>query len=159
AIFSSLGWSTAILRAERASARTECPASRAAFTVSRPIPLLAPMIRTVATAHAPGRPACLAVMCAAGSCAARWAGGLNFISRRLPFGKSRPPVATQVATLPRLQWETSVGLSAAAPMAALPLLLKLTVPTGLDQLYNPKRRGSRGWISLSAQSPATEVGH
>src|SRR5215468_6158312 len=34
----------------RASARTECPASRAAFTVSRPIPLLAPMMRTVATA-------------------------------------------------------------------------------------------------------------
>jgi hypothetical protein len=27
----------------------ECPASRAAFTVSRPIPLLAPMISTVAT--------------------------------------------------------------------------------------------------------------
>src|SRR5437660_691352 len=50
AIFSSLGWSTRILRADRASARTECPALRAAFTVSRPIPLLAPMIRTVATA-------------------------------------------------------------------------------------------------------------
>jgi len=31
------------------AARTECPASRAAFTVSRPIPLLAPMIRTLAT--------------------------------------------------------------------------------------------------------------
>src|SRR6266540_5291418 len=30
--------------------RTECPASRAAFTVSRPTPLLAPMIRTAATA-------------------------------------------------------------------------------------------------------------
>jgi hypothetical protein len=44
-----------------------------------------------------------------------------------------------------LRWETSVGMSAAAPMAALPLLL-LTVPTGLDQLYNPKRRGNRGWI-------------
>src|SRR5262249_19591970 len=29
--------------------RTECPALRAAFTVSSPIPLLAPMIRTVAT--------------------------------------------------------------------------------------------------------------
>jgi hypothetical protein len=50
AIFSSLGWSIGILRADRASARTECPASRAAFTVSRPIPLLAPIIRTVATA-------------------------------------------------------------------------------------------------------------
>src|SRR6266403_4388272 len=50
AIFLSLGWSIGILRAERASARTECPASRAAFTVSRPIPLLAPMMRTVATA-------------------------------------------------------------------------------------------------------------
>jgi hypothetical protein len=49
AIFSSLGWSTRILRADRASARTECPALRAALTVSRPIPLLAPMIRTVAT--------------------------------------------------------------------------------------------------------------
>jgi hypothetical protein len=36
AIFSSLGWSTGILRADRASARTECPASRAAFAVSRP---------------------------------------------------------------------------------------------------------------------------
>src|SRR5262249_14737925 len=48
----------------------------------------------------------------------------------------------------------------AAPMAALPLLLlKLTVPTALDQLYNPKRRGNRGWISPCAQSPATEVGH
>ena len=45
-----LGWSTGILRTDRASARTECPAWRAAFTVSRPIPLLAPMIRTVATA-------------------------------------------------------------------------------------------------------------
>jgi hypothetical protein len=77
ATFLSLGWATATLRAERASARTECPASRAAFTVSRPIPLLAPMIRTVATAHAPGRPAWLVVMCAAGSCAARWAGGLT----------------------------------------------------------------------------------
>jgi hypothetical protein len=73
----SLGWSTAILRAERASARTECPASRAAFTVSRPIPLLAPMIRTVATAHAPGRPAWLAVMCAAGSCAGKMGGRLK----------------------------------------------------------------------------------
>src|SRR6516164_6821199 len=49
AIFSSFGWSTGILRADRASARTECPALRAAFTVSSPIPLLAPMIRTVAT--------------------------------------------------------------------------------------------------------------
>src|SRR6516225_6388082 len=49
AIFSNLGWSTGILRADRASARTECPASRAAFTVSRPIPLLAPMIRTFPT--------------------------------------------------------------------------------------------------------------
>src|SRR5262245_46840748 len=49
AIFSSLGWSTRILRADRASARTECPALRAAFTVSSPIPLLAPMIRTFAT--------------------------------------------------------------------------------------------------------------
>ena len=37
------------LRFHRASARMECPASSAAFTVSRPIPLLAPMIRTVAT--------------------------------------------------------------------------------------------------------------
>src|SRR6266404_3637021 len=55
AIFSSLGWSTGILRADRASARTECPASRAALTVSRPIPLLAPKIRTIATRHAPGR--------------------------------------------------------------------------------------------------------
>src|SRR5262249_28018866 len=36
-------------RADRARARTECPAASAAFTVSRPIPLLAPMIRTVAT--------------------------------------------------------------------------------------------------------------
>jgi hypothetical protein len=44
-------------------------------------------------------------------------------------------------------------------MAALPLLLKLTVPTGLDQLYNPKRRRNRGWISPGAQSPATEVGY
>src|SRR5262245_40518961 len=50
AIFSSWGWSTRILRADRASARTECPALRAAFTVSRPNPLLAPIIRTVATA-------------------------------------------------------------------------------------------------------------
>src|SRR6516165_60525 len=49
-IFSSFGWSTGILRADRANARTECPARRAAFTVSRPIPLLAPMIRTIATA-------------------------------------------------------------------------------------------------------------
>src|SRR5215467_13287400 len=49
AILSSLGWSTGILRADRARARTECPASSAALTVSRPIPLLAPMIRTVAT--------------------------------------------------------------------------------------------------------------
>src|SRR5262249_9707818 len=49
AIFSSLGWSTGILRADRANARTECPASRAAFTVSRPIPLLAPTISTLAT--------------------------------------------------------------------------------------------------------------
>src|SRR2546429_9149068 len=47
---SSLGCSRRILRADRASARTECPASRPAFTVSRPIPLLAPMIRTFATA-------------------------------------------------------------------------------------------------------------
>src|SRR6266487_2368453 len=39
-----------ILRVDRASARTECPASRATLTVSRPIPLLAPMIRTIATA-------------------------------------------------------------------------------------------------------------
>jgi hypothetical protein len=43
-------FATGILRADRARARTECPASRAAFTVSRPIPLLAPMIKTVATA-------------------------------------------------------------------------------------------------------------
>src|SRR5262249_60081454 len=50
AIFSNLGRSIGILRADRASARTEWPASRAAFTVSRPIPLLAPMMRTVATA-------------------------------------------------------------------------------------------------------------
>src|SRR6516162_8079288 len=50
AIFSSLGWSRRILRADRASARTECPAARAAFTPSSPIPLLAPMIRTVAMA-------------------------------------------------------------------------------------------------------------
>src|SRR5207247_741916 len=50
AIFSSLGRSIGILRADRASARTESSASRAAFTVSRPIPLLAPMRRTVATA-------------------------------------------------------------------------------------------------------------
>jgi 2-keto-4-pentenoate hydratase/2-oxohepta-3-ene-1,7-dioic acid hydratase in catechol pathway len=42
--------SEAYRMADRASARTECPASRAAFTVSSPIPLLAPMIRTVATA-------------------------------------------------------------------------------------------------------------
>src|SRR5262245_41261514 len=63
AILSSLGWSTGILRADRASARTECPASSAALTVSRPIPLLAPMIRTVATASCsrsdpPGSPSC-----------------------------------------------------------------------------------------------------
>jgi Aldo/keto reductase family len=50
-------------RADRASARTERPASSAAFTVSRPIPLLAPMIRTVATASCslsdpPGSPSC-----------------------------------------------------------------------------------------------------
>src|SRR5206468_3733016 len=46
-----------------ARARTECPASRAALTVSRPIPLLAPMIRTVATVSCsqclPGSP----IMC------------------------------------------------------------------------------------------------
>jgi hypothetical protein len=48
--FFSLRWSRRILRAERASAPTECPASSAAFTASRPIPLLAPMIRIVATA-------------------------------------------------------------------------------------------------------------
>ena len=53
AIFSSWGCSTRILRADRASARTECPALSATFTASRPIPLLAPMIRTVATRHAP----------------------------------------------------------------------------------------------------------
>ena len=63
AIFSSLGWSTGILRADRASARTECPPSTAALTVSRPIPLLAPMIRTIATASCswsdpPGSPSC-----------------------------------------------------------------------------------------------------
>src|SRR5262245_37218482 len=43
AIFSSFAWSIGILRADRARARTECPASKAAFTASRPIPLLAPM--------------------------------------------------------------------------------------------------------------------
>src|SRR6516162_3575956 len=36
-------------------------------------------------------------------------------------------------------------LENAASVTADPLLL-LTVPTGLDQLYNPKRRGNRGWI-------------
>jgi hypothetical protein len=41
---------------------------------------------------------------------------------------------------------SSVGMSAVVPMAALPLLRKLTVPTGLDLLYNPKHRGNRGWI-------------
>jgi hypothetical protein len=81
-------------------------------------------------------------MCDAGSRTARWLGGLNCISRRLTFGKSRPPIATQGAILLRLRWETSVGMSATAPMVALPLLLTLTVRTGLDRLYNPKHEGT-----------------
>jgi hypothetical protein len=67
-------------RADRASARTECPASSAAFTVSRPIPLLAPMIRTVATASCSMLPvgsAWLTVMCDAGSDTRRIARGLR----------------------------------------------------------------------------------
>jgi Esterase PHB depolymerase len=51
-IFSSLGRLTGILRADRARARTECAASRVAFTVSSPIPLLAPMIRTATPVNA-----------------------------------------------------------------------------------------------------------
>src|SRR5262245_61087163 len=97
----------------------------------------------------PGSP----FMCAAGSCASRW-GRLKLHFYAAHVRESHP-----VATLPRLRWETSVGMSAAAPMAALPLLLKLTVPTRLDQLYNRKRQRNRGWISPSAQSPATEVGY
>src|SRR5262249_21196940 len=47
--FLDLGRDRVILRAAPASARPEVPASRAVFTVSRPIPLLAPMISTLAT--------------------------------------------------------------------------------------------------------------
>jgi uncharacterized protein YjlB len=46
-VFSSLGSRKRIALADRAIARTEWPALSASFTVSRPIPLLAPMIRTV----------------------------------------------------------------------------------------------------------------
>src|SRR5262249_50431939 len=99
AIFSSFGWSTGILRADRASARTECPASRAALTVSRPIPLLAPMIRTIATAScSPSGPAWLTVMCDAGSCTARWAGGLKSVSRAVAVPSQN---LTQVTPPPR----------------------------------------------------------
>ena len=45
--FSSLGSCKQIVVADRDSARTEWPALSASFTVSRPIPLLAPIIRTV----------------------------------------------------------------------------------------------------------------
>src|SRR5215831_11237114 len=64
--------------ADRVSARTEYPASRAAFTVSRPIPLLAPMIRTVATAScSTAELAWLTIMCNAGNRAARQGAALN----------------------------------------------------------------------------------
>jgi hypothetical protein len=49
-IFSRWLPSTEIFRADRANARTACPALRAAFMVSSPIPLLSPTIRTVAMA-------------------------------------------------------------------------------------------------------------
>src|SRR6516165_3993486 len=45
--FSSLGSSKRIVVADRDSARTEWPALSASLAVSRPMPLLAPMIRTV----------------------------------------------------------------------------------------------------------------
>src|SRR6185436_13544534 len=48
--FSSAGASSGMEAAPRAKARTRWPASRARFTVSRPMPWLAPMTRTVAMA-------------------------------------------------------------------------------------------------------------
>jgi hypothetical protein len=73
-------------------------------------------------------------------------------------GKSRQPLGTQgvsysasARNFGRDERADANGRTAAA--------VKLTVPTGLDQLYNPKRRGNPGWISPTAQSPATEVGH
>src|SRR5207247_7102413 len=89
--FSNLGWSTGILRAGRTNARTECPALRAALTVSRPTPLLAPMIRTVATVSCSQSPARLAIMCDAGSCTTRWAVSLKPCTAR--------PVHTVLPTL------------------------------------------------------------
>src|SRR4026209_658852 len=47
-IFSSAGAESGMEAALRAKARTRWPASRARFTVSRPMPWLAPMTRTVA---------------------------------------------------------------------------------------------------------------
>ena len=72
------------------------PASRAAFTVSRPIPLLAPMIRTIATASCSrSDPPWLTVMCDAGSRTARWAGGLKRVSRAVAVARRAPGRATR----------------------------------------------------------------
>lgn len=54
--FSSRGSCKCIEVAERANARTECPALSASLTVSRPIPLLAPTIRTVLIGQAIAAP-------------------------------------------------------------------------------------------------------
>src|SRR5262249_54219879 len=68
--------------ADQPLARTECSASRAAFTASRPIPLLAPMIRTVATAScSTAELAWHIVMCDAVSPTARWASALKRVSK------------------------------------------------------------------------------
>jgi hypothetical protein len=98
-------WGTiGILRADRASARTECPASRVAFTVSRPIPLLAPMIRTVATGlMLPVGPAWLTVMCDAGSRTARCAGDLKRVSKVVAVARRASYVAAN--GLAEFVWE------------------------------------------------------
>jgi hypothetical protein len=123
-IFSSLGWSTGILRADRASARTGCPARSAAFTVSRPVPLLAPMIKTVAAVMLLVGLAWLPVICDVGSGSARCTAHQ---SERILFGEIRSPAEMAATTVTTLRCPRALARRTQKPVSAtrrgLPALL------------------------------------
>src|SRR5215813_13066062 len=128
AIFSSFGLSIGILRADRDSARTECPASRAAFTVSRPIPSARSddqdfrhgVMLLVGLAW-------LIVMCNAGSRTARRAGRLHMKGRgrecaQVPTTRWGAAVAASVASGAAVRGRTHDRLGADITASARPVL-------------------------------------
>src|SRR5262249_14864868 len=114
----------------RGSPRTECPALRAALTVSRPIPLLAPMIRTIATASCsrsdpPGSPSCATQAAAPQDGRA----GLKSVSRAVAVARRAPGRATRSGLVNRPLPVPSQNLTHVTPQPREFHLLTLHLPT------------------------------